>query len=148
MDVHANGVVGHLTPGATLPSSQITPSSTNPTHTRQGFTGAFRLVADDVQQGGALGRYAAQALKATDRGGDGLCRSEMITLSANALGDEAAMQAAGSVGPQKYLPALKASQHQGASGHVVFDEKGDRKNAALTLYTVKAGQRLKLAVIR
>lgn len=287
VDVNVNGVVGHLTSGATLPSSQIyhdagipqiTPSSTNPKYTRQGFPGAFRLVADDVQQGGALGRYAVQALKARtvavidDRtaygqgladefekaavaagaqlvaheytndkaidfnailttlkakqpdviffggmdsvggpmlrqmrtlgftsklvGGDGLCTSEMITLSANALGDEevfcveaggvdgnevaandkfradfkakygvdvqayagyaydgvkllaAAMQAAGSAEPQKYLPALKAIQYQGASGQVVFDEKGDRKNAALTLYTFKAGQRLKLAVIR
>lgn len=287
VDVNVNGVVGHLTSGATLPSSQIyndagipqiTPSSTNPKFTRQGFQGAFRLVADDVQQGGALGRYAVQSLKAQtvavidDRtaygqgladefekaavaagaqlvaheytndkaidfnailttlkakqpdiiffggmdavggpmlrqmralgfnsklmGGDGLCTSEMITLSANALGDEdvfcveaggvdgeevaindkfrtdfkakygvevqayagyaydgvkllaAAMQAAGSTDPQKYLPALKTIKYQGASGNVEFDEKGDRKNAALTLYTFKAGQRLKLAVIR
>jgi branched-chain amino acid transport system substrate-binding protein len=73
VDVNVNGVVGHLTSGATLPSSQIyhdagipqiTPSSTNPKYTRQGFPGAFRLVADDVQQGGALGRYAVQSLKA------------------------------------------------------------------------------------
>lgn len=287
VDVNVNGVVGHLTSGATLPSSQIyndagipqiTPSSTNPKFTRQGFQGAFRLVADDVQQGGALGRYAVQSLKAKtvavidDRtaygqgladefekaavaagaqlvaheytndkaidfnailttlkakqpdviffggmdsvggpmlrqmralgfnsklvGGDGLCTSEMITLSANALGNEdvfcveaggvdgdevaindkfrtdfkakygvevqayagyaydgvkllaAAMQAAGSADPQKYLPALKAIKYQGASGNVEFDEKGDRKNAALTLYTFKSGQRLKLAVIR
>lgn len=286
-DANVNGVIGHLTSGATLPSSQIyndagipqiTPSSTNPKYTRQGFQGAFRLVADDVQQGGALGRYAVQTLKAKtvavidDRtaygqgladefekaavaagaqlvaheytndkaidfnailttlkakqpdviffggmdsvggpmlrqmralgfdskfvGGDGLCTSEMINLSANALGDEevfcveaggvdgeevaindkfrtdfktkygvevqayagyaydgvkllaAAMQAAGSSDPVKYLPALKAIKYQGASGNVEFDDKGDRKNAALTLYTFKAGQRLKLAVIR
>ncbi len=287
VDVNVHGVVGHLTSGATLPASpiyndagipQITPSSTNPKFTRQGFAGAFRLVADDTQQGGALGRYSVETLKAStvavidDRtaygqgladefekaavaagaqvvgreytsdkatdfnavlttlkakspdviffggmdsvggpllrqmrslglpsllvGGDGLCTAEMITLSDTALGDEkvfcveaggvdgnevaandrfraayrakygtdvqayagyaydgvkllaAAMQAAGSVEPQKYLPALKAVQYRGASGQVQFDGKGDRINAALTLYTFKGGQRHKLAVIR
>ena len=287
VDVNVHGVVGHLTSGATLPASQIyndagipqiTPSSTNPKFTRQGFAGAFRLVADDTQQGGALGRYSVESLKAKtvavidDRtaygqgladefekaavaagaqvvgreytndkatdfnavltslkarspdviffggmdsvggpmlrqmrslglqsllvGGDGLCTAEMITLSDTALGDErvfcveaggvdgdevaaneqfraaykakygtdvqayagyaydgvkllaAAMQAAGSVDAQKYLPSLKSIQYQGASGKVRFDEKGDRVNAALTLYTFKGGQRQKLAVIR
>ena len=287
VDAKVNGVVGHLTSGATLPASvvyndagipQITPSSTNPKFTRQGFAGAFRLVADDTKQGGAMGRYVVQTLqaktvaviddrtaygqglaeefeksakaagaevvgreftndKATDFnailttikakkpdviffggmdavagpmlrqmkslgftsklvGGDGLCTAEMITLSADALGDEqvfcveaggvdgdevaanekfradfktkygvevqayagyaydgvkllaAAMQAAGSVEPKQYLPALKAIQYQGASGKVAFDEKGDRQNAALTLYTFKAGKRAQLAVIR
>ena len=287
VDANVNGVVGHLTSGATLPASviyheagipQITPSSTNPKFTRQGFPGTFRLVADDTQQGGALGRYSVQDLKAKtvavidDRtaygqgladefekaakaagaevvgreytndkatdfnailttlkdkkpdviffggmdavggpmlrqmktlgfasklvGGDGLCTAEMITLSAEALGDgqvycveaggvdgdevaanekfradfkakyavdvqayagyaydgvkllAAAMQAAGSADPKQYLPALKAIQYQGASGKVSFDDKGDRQNAALTLYTFKAGQREKLAVIR
>ena len=66
VDAGVNGVVGHLTSGATVPASQIyheagivqiTPSSTNPKYTRQGFPGAFRLVADDIQQGGAMGRY-------------------------------------------------------------------------------------------
>ena len=287
VDANVNGVVGHLTSGATLPASviyheagipQITPSSTNPKFTRQGFPGTFRLVADDTQQGGAMGRYSVQDLKAKtvavidDRtaygqgladefekaakaagaevvgreytndkatdfnailttlkdkkpdviffggmdavggpmlrqmktlgfasklvGGDGLCTAEMITLSAEALGDgqvycveaggvdgdevaanekfradfkakygvdvqayagyaydgvkllAAAMQAAGSADPKQYLPALKAIQYQGASGKVSFDDKGDRQNAALTLYTFKAGQREKLAVIR
>jgi len=60
----------------------------------------------------------------------------------------AAMQAAGSVEPQKYLPALRSVQYQGASGQVQFDGKGDRIDAALTLYTFKGGQRHKLAVIR
>ncbi len=58
------------------------------------------------------------------------------------------MQAAGSAEPAQYLPALKAIQYQGASGKVEFDEKGDRKNAALTLYTFRNGARAQLAVIR
>ena len=33
-------------------------------------------------------------------------------------------------------------------GELAYDEKGDRKNAALTLYTFKGGERAKLAVIR
>lgn len=280
-------MVGHLTSGTTLPASQIynaagipqiTPSSTNPKITRQGFAGSFRLVADDTQQGGAMGRYSVETLKAQtvavidDRtaygqgladefekaaaaagakvvgheftndkatdfkailtslkarkpdviffggmdsvggpmlrqmkplgiaaklvGGDGLCTGEMIKLSAEALGDERvycveaggvdgdevgandrfraafkarynaevqvyspyaydgvkllaeAMKTAGSADPVQYLPALKAIKYQGASGNVEFDEKGDRKNAALTLYTFKGGARAKLAVIR
>ena len=287
VDSKVHGVVGHLTSGATLPAStiyngagiaQITPSSTHPKFTRQGFAGAFRLVADDTQQGGAMGRYAVQDLKAQtvavidDRtaygqgladefektvtaagakvvahdftsdkatdfmalltslkakkpdviffggmdavggpmlrqmkqlgitakllGGDGLCTGQMIQLASEALGNEQAycveaggvdgdelaandkfratfkakygtevqayagyaydgvkllaqaMQTAGSTDPKQYLPALKAIQYQGASGKVAFDEKGDRKNAALTLYTFKDGQRVKLAVIR
>jgi len=287
VDAKVNGVVGHLTSGTTLPASQIynaagipqiTPSSTNPKITRQGFAGTFRLVADDTQQGGAMGRYTVETLKAQtvavidDRtaygqglaeefakaaaaagakvvaneftndkatdfkailtsikakkpdaiffggmdsvggpmlrqmkqlgipaklvGGDGLCTGQMISLAAEALGDERvycveaggvdgdevsanekfraaykakyneevqayspyaydgvkllaeAMKTAGSADPAKYLPALKAVKYQGASGHVEFDEKGDRKNAALTLYTFKGGERAKLAVIR
>ncbi|MEY5098148.1 MAG: Leucine, isoleucine, valine-, threonine-, and alanine-binding protein precursor [Pseudomonadota bacterium] len=286
-DAKVNGVVGHLTSGTTLPASQIyneagipqiTPSSTNPKITRQGYAGVFRLVADDTQQGSAMGRYTVETLKAAnvavidDRtaygqgladefekaaaaagakvvgheftndkatdfkailttlkakkpdviffggmdsvggpmlrqmkqlgmkaklvGGDGLCTGEMIKLAAEALGDEQvycveaggvdgdevavaekfradykakygaevqayspyaydgvkllaeAMKTAGSSEPAKYLPALKAIKYQGASGHIEFDEKGDRKNAALTLYTFKGGERAKLAVIR
>jgi branched-chain amino acid transport system substrate-binding protein len=287
VDAKVNGVVGHLTSGTTLPASQIynaagipqiTPSSTNPKITRQGFAGTFRLVADDTQQGGAMGRYSVETLKAQtvavidDRtaygqglaeefakaaaaagakvvaneftsdkatdfkailtsikakkpdviffggmdsvggpmlrqmkqlgipaklvGGDGLCTGQMISLSAEALGDERvycveaggvdgdevsvnekfraafkakynvevqayspyaydgvkllaeAMKTAGSAEPAQYLPALKAIKYQGASGNIEFDEKGDRKNAALTLYTFKGGERAKLAVIR
>ncbi len=287
VDAKVNGVVGHLTSGTTLPASQIynaagipqiTPSSTNPKITRQGFAGTFRLVADDTQQGGAMGSYSVETLKAQtvavidDRtaygqglaeefakaaaaagakvvaneftsdkatdfkailtsikakkpdviffggmdsvggpmlrqmkqlgipaklvGGDGLCTGQMISLSAEALGDERvycveaggvdgdevsvnekfraafkakynvevqayspyaydgvkllaeAMKTAGSAEPAQYLPALKAIKYQGASGNIEFDEKGDRKNAALTLYTFKGGERAKLAVIR
>ena len=40
------------------------PSATNPKYTRQGYEGAFRVVADDVHLGGTLGRYAVDTLKA------------------------------------------------------------------------------------
>jgi branched-chain amino acid transport system substrate-binding protein len=43
---------------------QISPSATNPKYTRQGYAGAFRMVADDVHLGGTLGKYAVESLKA------------------------------------------------------------------------------------
>ncbi|MFO0123530.1 MAG: branched-chain amino acid ABC transporter substrate-binding protein, partial [Inhella sp.] len=36
----------------------------------------------------------------------------------------------------------------GVTGVISFDEKGDIKNGALTLYTYRDGQRTELAVIR
>ena len=73
VDAKVNGVIGHLNSGTTIPASkiyndagipQISPSATNPKYTQQGFKGAFRVVANDGQLGGALGRYAATTLKA------------------------------------------------------------------------------------
>ena len=67
VDARVNGVVGHETSGTTIPASkiyhqagipQISPSSTSPKYTQQGFNTAFRVVANDVQLGQALGRYA------------------------------------------------------------------------------------------
>jgi branched-chain amino acid transport system substrate-binding protein len=73
VDAKVNGVIGHLNSGTTIPASkiyndagipQISPSATNPKYTQQGFKGAFRVVANDGQLGGALGRYAANRLHA------------------------------------------------------------------------------------
>jgi branched-chain amino acid transport system substrate-binding protein len=69
VDARVNGVVGHETSGTTIPASkiyfqagipQISPSSTSPKYTQQGFNTAFRVVANDVQLGQALGRYAVK----------------------------------------------------------------------------------------
>ena len=71
-DAKVAGVVGHLNSGTTIPASkiysdagipQISPSATNPKYTRQGFKTAFRVVADDAQLGGTLGKYAVGTLK-------------------------------------------------------------------------------------
>jgi len=73
VDAKVNGVIGHLNSGTTIPASkiyndagipQISPSATNPKYTQQGFKGAFRVVANDGQLGGTLGRYAVQINKA------------------------------------------------------------------------------------
>ena len=60
-----------------------------------------------------------------------------------------AMVRAGSSDPAKYLPFLaKTSGYKGVTGTISFDEKGDIKNGALTLYTYKAGNKESLGVIR
>jgi branched-chain amino acid transport system substrate-binding protein len=287
VDAKVAGVIGHLNSGTTIPASQlyheagipqISPSATNPKYTRQGYPGAFRVVADDVHLGGTLGKYAIESLKAKnvavidDRtaygqgvadefekgvvaaggtvvgreftndkatdfnailttlkakkpdvvffggmdavagpmlkqmkqlginakfmGGDGICSSELPKLAGDGMADDQvycaeaggvegeakagmdkfredfkakfgadvqvyapyvydsvkvmvnAMVTANSADPAKYLPALKATDYKGVTGNIAFDEKGDIKNGALTLYTYKAGARSALAVIR
>jgi branched-chain amino acid transport system substrate-binding protein len=291
IDSKVNGVVGHLNSGTTIPASklyfdagipQISPSATNPKYTRQDYKTAFRMVADDTQLGGTLGKYAVATLqaktvaviddrtaygqgvadefekgvvaaggksvarqfttdKATDftailtsikaakpdvvffggmdavagpmlrqmkqlginakfMGGDGICSPELPKLAAGSMGDgmvvcaEAggvegeqkagmekfradfktkfgadvqiyapyvydavnvmvdAMVRAGSADPAKYLPELaKTADYKGVTGTISFDEKGDIKNGALTLYTYKGAdgsQREQLAVVR
>jgi branched-chain amino acid transport system substrate-binding protein len=60
-----------------------------------------------------------------------------------------AMVKAGSSDPAKYLPVLaKTSGYKGVTGTIAFDEKGDVKNGALTLFTYKGGKREQIAVVR
>ncbi|HWP18634.1 MAG TPA: branched-chain amino acid ABC transporter substrate-binding protein [Burkholderiaceae bacterium] len=60
-----------------------------------------------------------------------------------------AMVKAGSSDPAKYLPVLaKTEGYKGVTGVISFDNKGDIKNGALTLYTYKGGNREQLAVVR
>ena len=287
VDAKVNGVIGHLNSGTTIPASQlynaagipqISPSATNPKYTRQGYSGAFRVVADDVHLGGTLGKYAVETLKGkniaviddrtaygqgvaeefekavkaaggnlvgheftTDKasdfnailttlkgkkpdiiffggmdavagpmlkqmkqlginakfmGGDGICTAELAKLAAEGMSDEnvycaeaggvegeqkagmekfradfkakynaevqvyapyvydavkvmaQAMVTAGSSDPAKYFPALKSINYKGVTGNIAFDEKGDIKNGALTLFTYKGGKREQIAVVR
>lgn len=285
VDSKVNGVVGHLNSGTSIPASkiysdagipQISPSSTNPKFTRQGYKTTFRVVADDVHLGGTLGRFAIGELKAksiaviddrtaygqgvadefekaakaagatvvgreftTDKstdftailttikgkkpdlvffggmdavagpmikqmkslglnakfvGGDGICTNEIIKLGGDAVGNNQvfcaeaggideksnaafkakfkkrfnvdvqiyapyvydsvnlmvdAMVKANSSDPAKYLPVLaKTAGYKGVTGDIAFDEKGDIKNGALTLFTYKAGKRELLKIVR
>jgi branched-chain amino acid transport system substrate-binding protein len=288
VDAKVAGVIGHLNSGTTIPASklysdagipQISPSSTNPKYTRQGFKTAFRVVADDAQLGSTLGKYAVGTLKgraiaviddrtaygqgvaeeftkaiiaagakvvakefttdkATDfnailttikskkpdvvffggmdavagpmlkqmqslginakfMGGDGICSTELLKLGGDAIQDDqvycaeaggvegdgkadmdafkakfkakygsdvqvyapyvydavkvmvAAMVKAKSVDPVKYLPVLASTTgYKGVTGPISFDGKGDLKNGALTLKTVRSGRFETLAVIR
>jgi branched-chain amino acid transport system substrate-binding protein len=59
-----------------------------------------------------------------------------------------AMQNAKSAEPAKYLPELKKIKYQGVTGPIQFDDKGDIKDGALTLFTYKGPVRTKLDVIK
>lgn len=59
-----------------------------------------------------------------------------------------AMVRAKSADPAKYLPFLAKTSYDGVTGHIAFDEHGDIKNGALTLYTYKGGQKELVAVVQ
>ena len=275
VDAKVAGVIGHLNSGTTIPASkiyfdagipQISGSATNPKYTQQGFATAFRVMANDVQQGKVLGEYAAKQLaaktvaivddrtaygqgladefekayvaaggkiaaheftndKATDfaavltkikskkadlvfyggmdaqagplskqmkslgvkskfLAGDGAYTPEFIKLAGaasegqyaslpgvpldqmpggKAFGDAFtakygqiqlyspytydavmvmvdAMKRANSTDPAKYLPEIAKTNYQGVTAKVQFDEKGDLKGGAISLYQVKDGK--------
>jgi branched-chain amino acid transport system substrate-binding protein len=60
----------------------------------------------------------------------------------------AAMQKADSVDPAKFLPALAGMRHKGASGDIEFDEKGDRKDPEMTIFTMKEGRLAPVAIVK
>lgn len=59
-----------------------------------------------------------------------------------------AMQNAKSADPARYLPELKKIRYEGVTGTIQFDNKGDIKDGALTLFTYKGGKRSKIDVVR
>jgi branched-chain amino acid transport system substrate-binding protein len=60
-----------------------------------------------------------------------------------------AMKKADSSDPKKYLPELqKLSGFTGATGPIAFDDKGDRKDAEITIFTMKGGKIEPLAVVK
>jgi branched-chain amino acid transport system substrate-binding protein len=73
VDEGVNAVIGHMNSGTTIPASriyheagivQVTPSATNPLYTQQGYANAFRLMANDIQQGRVLGEFAVKKMNA------------------------------------------------------------------------------------
>jgi len=73
VDAKVNGVIGHLNSGTSIPASdlynnngivQISPSATALDYTAKGYKGAFRVMANDGQQGKVLGEFAVKKLKA------------------------------------------------------------------------------------
>jgi branched-chain amino acid transport system substrate-binding protein len=59
----------------------------------------------------------------------------------------AAMQKANSADPAKYLAELTKISYKGATGKIEFDEKGDRKNAEMTIFKMTGGKIEPLAII-
>ena len=59
-----------------------------------------------------------------------------------------AMKKANSADPAKYLPELAKSDFQGVTGKIAFDAKGDRKDAEMTIFTMKDGKLAPIAIIK
>ncbi|HEX7053924.1 MAG TPA: branched-chain amino acid ABC transporter substrate-binding protein [Burkholderiales bacterium] len=59
-----------------------------------------------------------------------------------------AMKKADAVEPAKYLPELHKISYTGATGPISFDEKGDRKDAEITIFTMKSGKIVPIAVVK
>jgi branched-chain amino acid transport system substrate-binding protein len=59
-----------------------------------------------------------------------------------------AMVRANSTRSSAYLPELAKTNYKGVTGTIAFDNKGDIRNGALTLYTYRGGKQQALAVIR
>ncbi len=73
VDAGVVAVIGHLNSGTTIPASkiyhdagipQISPSATAVAYTAQGYKTAYRVMANDAQQGKALGQFAVNKLAA------------------------------------------------------------------------------------
>jgi branched-chain amino acid transport system substrate-binding protein len=60
----------------------------------------------------------------------------------------AAMQKADSTDPAKYMPELAKISYDGATGHIEFDSKGDRKDAEMTIFQLKGGNVVPVAIIK
>jgi branched-chain amino acid transport system substrate-binding protein len=60
----------------------------------------------------------------------------------------ASMQKADSTDPAKYLPEMAKISYDGATGHIEFDEKGDRKDAEMTIFQMKNGNVEPVAIIK
>jgi branched-chain amino acid transport system substrate-binding protein len=72
IDAGVVAVIGHFNSGCTIPASriyndakiiEISPGSTNPQYTEQGFPYAFRICGRDDQQGAVIGAYLHDTLK-------------------------------------------------------------------------------------
>ena len=59
-----------------------------------------------------------------------------------------AMKKADSADPKKYLPELQKISFTGSTGTISFDDKGDRKDAEITIFTMKGGKIEPLAVVK
>jgi branched-chain amino acid transport system substrate-binding protein len=59
-----------------------------------------------------------------------------------------AIKKANSPDPAKYLPELAKISYKGATGQIAFDDKGDRKDAEMTIFTMKGGKITPVAVIK
>ena len=114
VDAGVVAVIGHLNSGTTIPASktyadagipQISPSATAVAYTAQGFKTAYRVMANDAQQGKALGQYAV-----TRMGAKRIAVIDDRTAYGQGLADEfekAAKAAGGEIAAREYTDDRK-----------------------------------------
>jgi len=103
VDAGVVAVIGHLNSGTTIPASkiyhdagipQISPSATAVAYTAQGYKTAYRVMANDAQQGKALGEFAVNKMGAKkiaiidDRTAYGQGLADQFEKAARAVGGE------------------------------------------------------------
>jgi branched-chain amino acid transport system substrate-binding protein len=103
VDAGVVAVIGHLNSGTTIPASkiyhdagipQISPSATAVAYTAQGYKTAYRVMANDAQQGKALGEFAVSKMGAKkiaiidDRTAYGQGLADQFEKAARAVGGE------------------------------------------------------------
>ena len=59
-----------------------------------------------------------------------------------------AMRRADSTDPAKFTPEIFNTNLDGATGHIAFDAKGDRKDAEMTIFRMRGGKIVPVAVMR
>jgi branched-chain amino acid transport system substrate-binding protein len=59
-----------------------------------------------------------------------------------------AMKRADSADPARFVPELYKVDFTGATGRIAFDAKGDRKDAEMTIFRMKSGQIVPVAIVR
>jgi branched-chain amino acid transport system substrate-binding protein len=59
-----------------------------------------------------------------------------------------AMRKADSTDPARFTPEIYNIAHQGATGKIAFDAKGDRKDAEMTLFRLRGKEIVPVAIYR
>jgi len=59
-----------------------------------------------------------------------------------------AMKRADSTDPARFMPKIYETRLDGATGHIEFDAKGDRKDAEMTIFRMKDGKIVPVAIYR
>ncbi|MGZ5046941.1 MAG: branched-chain amino acid ABC transporter substrate-binding protein [Usitatibacter sp.] len=59
-----------------------------------------------------------------------------------------AMKRADSTDPAKFTPGIYTTNLDGATGHIAFDAKGDRKDAEMTIFRMQGGKIVPVAVVK
>jgi branched-chain amino acid transport system substrate-binding protein len=59
-----------------------------------------------------------------------------------------AMRRAGSADPARFTPLIRATSLDGATGHIAFDARGDRKDAEMTIFRMQSGRIVPVAIYR